>query len=476
MSKPQDPGGHPARPAKAGGPERRWWRRRWVQVSAGALLVLLVVAVIFGPKPAAVPVGTAGLSGSPTTSTATPAATHNTAQSASTAPAAPPPPTSPAASRAVTASSQRPVSPPAPTKPAAPPAPTKPAIPPAPVTPAPDTATSTVAVQTTPRALAALPTPTGSARYISALTQLDGLAVKGRAPTTGYSRAQFGQAWTDDVTVTGGHNGCDTRNDVLHRDLVSVTIKPGSHGCTVLAGTLTDPYTGATIGFTRGETTFSAVQIDHVVALSDAWQTGARQLSAAQRANLANDPINLQATDGPTNQQKSDADAASWLPPNKSYRCTYVARQIAVKHTYRLWVTPAEKTAMTQILADCPTGAAEHPATITPATAPAPTPISSSSPAASTSTQMAPPPAPKATHPAPPPQPQPAVDPPSPPDTTTPEPAATTTDNGDDGSGSGGAFYKNCDAARAAGVAPLHRGDPGYRPKLDRDGDGIACE
>ncbi|MFD6062383.1 HNH endonuclease family protein [Rhodococcus wratislaviensis] len=91
----------------------------------------------------------------------------------------------------------------------------------------------------------------------------------------------------------------------------------------------------------------------HVVALSDAWQKGAQQLSPEQRRDLANDPRNLQAVDGPTNSQKSDSDAASWLPPNKAYRCTYVSRQIDVKALYRLWVTQAEKDAMSQVLHSC---------------------------------------------------------------------------------------------------------------------------
>ncbi len=121
----------------------------------------------------------------------------------------------------------------------------------------------------------------------------------------------------------------------------------------MLTVSLADPYTGRTIGFTRGERTSDDVQIDHVVALSDAWQKGAEQLSADQRRDLANDPRNLQATDGPTNQQKSDGDAATWLPPNRAFRCTYVERQITVKSVYRLWVTAAEKDAMVRILTSC---------------------------------------------------------------------------------------------------------------------------
>jgi hypothetical protein len=275
----------------------------------------------------------------------------------------------------------------------------------------------------------------------SSLAKLQTLAVKGRAPKTDYSREQFGQAWTDDVTVAGGHNGCDTRNDILRRDLTSLTMKPGSNGCAVQTGTLNDPYTNTTIAFRRGASTSSAVQIDHVVALSDAWQKGAQQLSAMERRNLANDPRNLQTTDGSANQQKGDGDAATWLPSNKSYRCVYVSRQIDVKSVYRLWVTAAEKDAMTRILTGC--GA---------------TPVETSEPsetATRTATPVPTTPAPTTTRP---------------PATQTPMDVAPPQDD------SGSAYYKNCSAARAAGAAPLYQGQPGYRSALDRDGDGVACE
>jgi hypothetical protein len=158
----------------------------------------------------------------------------------------------------------------------------------------------------------------------------------------------FGEAWLD-----ADRNGCDTRNDVLRRDLTDITLAGGS-ACVVASGQLADPYTGHGIGFRRGGESSSAVQIDHVVALGNAWQTGAQQLDDAQRQSLANDPLNLVAVDGPTNVQKSDADAATWLPPAKAYRCQYVARQISVKAAYRLWVTAAERDAMGRILRDCP--------------------------------------------------------------------------------------------------------------------------
>lgn len=187
----------------------------------------------------------------------------------------------------------------------------------------------------------------------TAAAQLDSLPVKGRAPKTGYSREQFGQAWSDDVTVSGGHNGCDTRNDVLAGNLVNVSYKAGTNDCVVLTGTLADPYTGSTIDFVRGQQTSGAVQIDHIVALSDAWQKGAQRLSPDERRNFANDPRNLVPVDGPTNASKGDGDAATWLPPNRGYRCEYVSRQIEVKAAYRLWVTAAEKDAMSRVLGSC---------------------------------------------------------------------------------------------------------------------------
>jgi hypothetical protein len=217
---------------------------------------------------------------------------------------------------------------------------------------------------------------------------------------------------------------CDTRNDTLRRDLTAIALEPGTQDCIVLSGVLNDPYTAALINFLRGNTTSTAVQIDHVVALSDAWQKGAQQLSAAQRLSFANDPLNLLAVDGPSNLKKSDGDAATWLPPNKSYRCAYVARQVSVKYSYSLWVTQAEHDAMAGVLADCPDAGAPTSQSATSQGAPIP-PAQAAGPA-------------------------------------DPVPAA--------------AYYANCAAARAAGVAPLHVGQPGYRNAMDGDSDGVACE
>ena len=173
------------------------------------------------------------------------------------------------------------------------------------------------------------------------------LKIKGRAPKTGYSRDLFGPSWSD-----VDHNGCDTRNDILNRDLAHKEWRAGTHNCVVVAGTITDPYTGKALTFAKARA--ADVQIDHVVALSDAWQKGAQQWDAAKRKAFANDPLELLAVDGPTNMRKGDGDTATWLPPNKSVRCAYVARQVAVKAKYGLWVTQAEHDAMARVLATCP--------------------------------------------------------------------------------------------------------------------------
>ena len=183
----------------------------------------------------------------------------------------------------------------------------------------------------------------------SSLSIIQAQVTKGRAPKTGYTRAQFGPEWAD-----VDRNGCDTRNDILKRDLTNLVFKEKTKSCTVLSGTLIDPFSGETINFVRGNSTSMEVQIDHSVALSNAWQTGAFKLTADQRKAFANDPLNLMAVKGKLNLQKGDGDAATWLPPLKSFRCDYVSRQIAVKMKYNLWFTGPEKEAMIRILKSCP--------------------------------------------------------------------------------------------------------------------------
>ncbi|WP_373682221.1 MULTISPECIES: HNH endonuclease family protein [Streptomyces] len=179
----------------------------------------------------------------------------------------------------------------------------------------------------------------------AALAAVDSLTVKGRAPKTGYSRERFGSAWADTDS-----NRCGTRDDILKRDLKEV--KFGDGKCKVVSGLLSpDPYGSKDVTFTRGR---SLVDIDHIVALSDAWQKGAKYWDPSKRIALANDSLNLRAVGASANRSKGDGDTATWLPPNMAYRCTYVAAQVAVKKKYELWVTASEKAAMKKVLSGCP--------------------------------------------------------------------------------------------------------------------------
>lgn len=287
--------------------------------------------------------------------------------------------------------------------------------------------------------------PTGTA-----LAVLDTLEVKGRAPKTGYSREQFGNGWVD-----SDRNGCDTRNDTLARDLEAETFKPGTRDCVVLTGTLADPYSGTALSFARGQATSSAVQIDHVVALSDAWQKGAQAWDTAKRVAFANDDLELLAVDGPLNEQKSDGDAATWLPPNKAYRCAYVARQVAVKASWGLWVTTAERATIANVLSSCPDE-------------PIPTAASRAGGiAAGNGSNVAPTPTVSTTA-SPPVQ---ATSPPSvvvEPRPTSPGKEADAGEDPDMGT---------CKAAKAAGYGPYVQGtDHEYTYYRDADHDGIVCE
>ena len=221
---------------------------------------------------------------------------------------------------------------------------------PAPRTTGGDTQTGSPTTATTPTGIST-PSAVGSgdSGEETAAAALATLAVKGRAARTSYDRNAFGPDWAD---VDG--NGWDTRNDILARDLRKASLRAGTDGCIVESGQLSDPYSGKVTHFERGWETSTDVQIDHVVALSNSWQTGAQFWTADKRQRFANDPLELLAVDGTLNQQKGDGDAATWLPPNKPYRCEYVARQIAVKAKYGLWVTPPEQDAMARILHACP--------------------------------------------------------------------------------------------------------------------------
>jgi hypothetical protein len=195
------------------------------------------------------------------------------------------------------------------------------------------------------------PAPAGTPHYDQARAQLAALPVKGWDRATDFARQRFGEPWSDDVTVEFGHNGCNTRDDVLRRDLTQLVVRPGT--CYAQSGVLNDPYTGQSITFVRGPETSEAVQVDHVVSLSDAWYKGARDWDDQRRRDFANDPRNLLAVGAKANFDKAFRDANAWLPPNQAFRCAFVARQVEVKTAYALWVSANEKRAMAAVLDHC---------------------------------------------------------------------------------------------------------------------------
>lgn len=210
--------------------------------------------------------------------------------------------------------------------------------------------------------------PEGILDPAAALQTLGALAVAPNRALPGYDRdcgrgsaCVFGPAWSDDVEVAGGRNGCDTRNDMLNRDLRAGQTGSGAQvpkryrepgRCVLMEGVLDDPYTGRVIHFTKDEA--GAVQVDHVVALADAWRAGAAQWNDQQRRNFANDPRNLLVVDGETNQAKGDSTADQWQPPNASFHCEYARMVVTVKAWYGLRVTPAERSALQAALNRCP--------------------------------------------------------------------------------------------------------------------------
>jgi len=218
---------------------------------------------------------------------------------------------------------------------------------PSPTWRAPEPARSTAGVAAGPPSAPVPPEP----RFDVARRQLDALPVRGWDRVSDFRRQQFGQAWSDDVDVEFGHNGCNTRDDILRRDLKNLVVRPFT--CFAQSGTLTDPYTGAVIDFVRGPQTSNSVEIDHVVALADAWYKGARSWEPQRRLDFANDPRNLLAVSPKANFDKAFRDAAAWLPPNAGFRCDFVARQVDVKTAYRLWLSAKEKKAMTDVLSRC---------------------------------------------------------------------------------------------------------------------------
>ena len=261
-----------------------------------------------------------------------------------------------------------------------------------------------------------------------AKTVLLSLPVKGWAPMTGYTRSAFGVAWADT-----DHNGCDQRDDALWRASLQRATRPD--GCKVTSAFVTDVYTNKVIHYVRGGAYSQGLDIDHVVPLGNAWATGIQYESASIRERLATDPLNLLAVDPSENRVKSDSNAASWLPPARNYWCSYVARQIAVKKKYGLWVVPPERTAMLNVLAACPLrripmGGLPYPSAseLRPGSGP-------TTPTTSKSTPVTP------------------------------------------SSGGLDPHFATCGAAKAAGYGPYVRGkDPEYAWYRDANNNGVVCE
>jgi hypothetical protein len=195
--------------------------------------------------------------------------------------------------------------------------------------------------------------PAGTLDPAAASAALLDLPVEEKGTLAGYERdcgdgegCVFGPRWAD-----VDRNGCDQRNDVLRRDLTGVALREGTHGCVVEAGTLADPYTGATVPFEKADA--AEVPIDHVVPLAAAWTQGAAAWSTEERTAFANDPANLLATTRAQNSAKGDSSAEEWVPPNAEFGCSYAAVVITVKDRYELSVTPAEADELESLLATC---------------------------------------------------------------------------------------------------------------------------
>lgn len=202
-------------------------------------------------------------------------------------------------------------------------------------------AACSVVHSTTP--LAAIPPVTVSPTVATLATLVD----RDRDPV-GYQRAAFGPAWVD-----ADRNGCDTRNDVLARDLTAVTFKAGTHDCVVATGVLErDPYTGQRVVFTRGARS-ADVQIDHVVSLADAWRSGANTWAPELRSAYANNPAVLLAVAGPVNESKSDKAADEWHPSAPGAACAYATRVVSIKAVWHLSVTAPERAALEADLRSC---------------------------------------------------------------------------------------------------------------------------
>lgn len=203
-----------------------------------------------------------------------------------------------------------------------------------------------------PSALAGVPTVVAGTDVLAGI-----VIVPQRIRGNDYRRAAYGEAWDDDNSAPGGRNGCDTRSEILDRDLTDksyVAIKrcPGA----VASGTLRDPYTNSTIAFVRGNKVGASVQIDHIVPLAFAWDMGARNWTDETRKRFANDPANLIAVAGEANQDKGDLPPGEWMPPNSAFWCSYAMQFIAVLRGYRLPVDQPSAATLREAAGGCPTG------------------------------------------------------------------------------------------------------------------------
>jgi hypothetical protein len=259
----------------------------------------------------------------------------------------------------------------------------------------------------------------------TALATLETLKVADFSSNGTYKRDAFGEAWAD-----VDKNNCDTRNDILKRDIKGATV---DSKCLVQKGAFNDPYTGKVINFDRSKGGGGGIDIDHIIPLSLAWKTGASEWDASKRLSFANDPLNLMASDSSENRKKGDKDASAYLPPNAGFHCEYVARQVTVRAKYGTWITPAEKKAIYTVLQTCPTQTLASADGSLPVN---PTPV------------------------------VPPVDTPAPPVETLAEPAA----GGEDPK------FTSCTKAKAAGFGPYTKADVEYTWYKDGDNDGTVCE
>ena len=249
---------------------------------------------------------------------------------------------------------------------------------------------------------------------------LDGLIRIAAETNDPYDRDYFGYPTDLDS------DGCDTRDEVLIADS-QVPVTTGTSLCDVTAGQWYSPYDGV---LTDNP---SDIQIDHVVALSEAWDSGANQWDQAiaiEFGNAVGSDDNLQVASRASNLGKSDYDPAEWLPDNTDAICWYVTTWSQIKLDWDLAMDATEYTTVTSILANCTTTESAAPANVI-------------------ENRIV---------------------------IVVGGGVSAGTGDDDDNSTIAAVYYRNCAAARAAGAAPIYFGEPGYRPALDRDRDGVACE